>query len=632
MKHFWNKISEFGLKPGMSIQTQKSIMLLNRISVLLILFFSLVVVLTYKNLPSPIISYMFIANIVMMLCTFLITKYLNATISKFIISVFIPIVIVIMGAYGKSIGVTNTAILYLAPRMILTIAILIPTLLFGYRELKNAIIAIIPGLLIFLLYDIIHGWFGVYLKDMPFELQYYGVFVAMITLYLVFVLSSILFLQNVNFKNELKLQNNNKALAASEEELKQQNEEILTTNNHLVEYQEVILEQQVEMEKLLTAVEQSDSGIIITSSTGIIEYANPFFTKLTGYTQEEIIGKKTPSILKSGYHDANFYKIFWNTIRSGKVWSGIFRNKRKNGELYWEQTTISPVKNPEGKTTNFVAIKEDISRRKENERALLDAFKTIQEKNEHIHHSINYAKRIQTAILPTCGILENNFADFFIFNKAVDVVSGDFYYFHETETEIIIAVADCTGHGIPGGFMTMLGHAFLDNIINTATVDTTGEILDRLRSVIIKSLNQTNSFDSSKDGMDISICKIDKNTLQMQYSGAYNPILLIKGDESELIKADRMPIGIYPKMKDFQTHEIEIEEGDLIYLFSDGFQDQFGGENNQKYKSRNFYNLLIANKDKNLKEQKEIIEGELDDWIWSNNRQMDDILILGIKI
>lgn len=633
MKQFWKNISGFGLKSSMSTQTKKNIILLNKISALLILFFTLLSILTYTKLHSPIISFMFGVNILVILFTFLITRYLNADISKLIISIFIPVFIVIIGAYSKSIGVTNNLVLYLAPRILLTIAILIPTLLFGYREKIKTIFAITPGVLIFFLYDKVHSWFGVYIEDLPFEIQYYNTFVGMVALFIVFMMSSTFFLQGVNYKSELKLQQVNDNLASMTKNLKQQNEEILTTNNSLKDQQKIILAQKREMQKLKTAIEQSDGSILITNKQGDIEYINPAFTQLTGYTQEEIVGKKTPSILQSGYHDASFYKKFWDTINSGKVWSGVFRNKKKNGELYWEQTTISPVKNNLGKISSFVAVKEDITKRKEHEKILLNAFNTIQEKNQHIRHSINYAKRIQSAILPSFDILENNFSDFFVFNRAVDIVSGDFYYFHETETEIILSVADCTGHGVPGGFMTMLGYAFLDNIINAEdnSNQTTGEILDKLRTMVINSLHQSNNFNSSKDGMDISICKIDKKTLKMQYSGAYNPILLIK-EEIQLIKANRMPIGIYPKMREFQTHHLELQKGDLLYLFTDGFQDQFGGIDNQKYKFQKFQKLLALNKKKTLKNQKQIIEGELESWIGTNYKQIDDILILGIKI
>jgi len=585
---------------------------------------------SYKQLSNPVIGHLFALNVIIILSTFLITKFSNADISKYIISIFIPISLVLGGAYGKSLGITNNLILYLSPRMLLTITILIPILLFGYRELKKTIYAVTPGIIVFILYDKIHSLFGIELKNLPFEPQYYGMFVVMIILFLIFVLLSILSLQSVNLKSELKLQRINDELTASEEELKQQNEEILAINDDLEQQQKIILEQKNEMQKLLTAVEQSENSIIITDTKGKIEYANPIFSSLTGYNKNEVIGAN-PSVLKSGHHKNEFYKTLWTKINDGKVWSGTFKNKKKNGELYWEQATISPIKNSNGEITNFVAIKEDITKRKESERKLSEAFKTIKEKNDDITKSINYAKRIQTAISSSENILKNNFTDFLLINKPLKIVGGDFYHFIETDKEIIIAVADCTGHGVPGGFMTMLGHAFLDDIINIRNITKTGQILDELRSKIINSLGQTETFGSSRDGMDIAICKIEKETLKSQYSGAYNPILIIRDGHEEVIKGDKMPIGIYPKIKPFTTHSIELQKNDLIYMFSDGFQDQFGGTHNQKYKINKFQKLLIANSEMPLSNQKQIIETELQNWM-GNNAQLDDILILGVKI
>ncbi len=706
---------------------------------------------SYKKLDNPIVGHLYVVNLVVILLTFLFTKLKKADLSKFIISIFIPISLLFGGAYAKSLGVTDNLILYLSPRMLLTITLIIPVLLFGYRELKKTILAIIPGIIAFVLYDKVHSMFGIYMKDLPFEPEYYTMFLVMIVLFLFFVISSILFLQNVNLKNELKLQDTNNQLAASEEELKQQNEEILTINENLKEQQKLILEQKTkkevsekrfkniatlipeivfesdtkgkliyvsnrffentlytqedinkgivyvnlltkksfseikrdivllrktkelrnlkveiqrkdgtifpalisinlnkygyrgliidiseqekmnaEMRKLTIAVDQSDSVIVITDTEGNIEYTNPIFSKLTSYTKEEVFGEN-PRVLKSGHHKKEFYETLWKKITSGNVWKGTFKNKKKNGELYWEQATISPIKDSRGKITNYIAVKEDITGRKESERKFVELFKTIRKKNEDITQSINYAKLIQTAILPSENILKNNFTDYFIFNKPRDIVGGDFYYFNENERDITIAVADSTGHGVPGGFMTMLGHAFLDDIVNRKNIATTGQILDKLRENIIHSLNQSYDSKGSKDGMDIAICKIEKKSLKAQYSGAYNSMLFLNETQIRIIKADKMPIGVYIKIKPFSTQEIQLQKNDLIYMFTDGYQDQFGGEQYKKYMAKNFRNLLISNKEKTLTEQNKALENELNNWK-GNQNQLDDILVLGIKI
>ena len=291
MKNFWKKISTIGIKPEISVYEQKSIILLNRISILILIFFSLISIMSYKKLATPIVGHLFAFNALVVLITLVITKLKNAEISKFIISIFIPISLILGGAFAKSIGVTNNLILYLSPRMLLTITIFIPVLLFGYRELKKTIIAIAPGIIVFILYDKIHSLFGIYLKDLPFEPQYYGMFVVMIVLFLIFVITSILFLQNVNLKSERKLQDTNDELIASEEELKQQNEEILTINENLIEQQKIIIEQKEQIEisekRFKNITDLMPEIIFEADKNGKLIYVNNRFFENTLYTQKD---------------------------------------------------------------------------------------------------------------------------------------------------------------------------------------------------------------------------------------------------------------------------------------------------------------------------------------------------------
>ncbi len=624
--NIFKRISNIGIKENMSLSEQKSIHILNNISLSIFLFFAVISARSYKMFDNPIIGHLYLLNVIVVFLAFFITKY-KPEISKYLLSIFIPVSLVLGGAYAKSIGVTNNVILYLSPRMLLTISILIPVLIFGYREIKKTIIASIPGILVFIFYDLIHSWFGVHIKDLTFEPQFYAMFLIMIILFLFFEVISVLSLQKINLDSEAKLEDKNKALAASEEELTQQNEEILTINNNLVKQQKIILSQKEEMSKFQTAVGQSKNVIVITDTKGNIEYVNPAFCVLTGYSKDEVIGKNT-RLLKSGKQSDDFYAELWKQISSGNVWEGEFQNKKKNGQVYWEQATITPIKNEKGEIINFVAIKDDISIKKEQAEKLNRAFETIKDKNKKITYSINYAKRIQNAVLPSPIILEKNFSEYFIIDRPTEIVSGDFYYFKESDNKILIAVADCTGHGVPGGFMTMLGHTILDEITKSDCSCNTGTLLDKMRNRIISTLGQNSG--NTQDGMDMAICKIDKKTLQMQFSGANNPLLLIS-DKLKIIKGDRMPIGTYPISKPFQSIDIQLNKNDLLYMFSDGFQDQFGGKNDEKYYSRNFRNLLFSIKDKNLSEQKEIINTEISNWIGERS-QIDDILILGLKI
>ncbi|MCD4834717.1 MAG: SpoIIE family protein phosphatase, partial [Bacteroidales bacterium] len=251
---------------------------------------------------------------------------------------------------------------------------------------------------------------------------------------------------------------------------------------------------------------------------------------------------------------------------------------------------------------------------------------------KQITDSIEYASRIQTAILPPGDFISKLIPDHFILYKPRDIVSGDFYWITHKDNKIIVAAVDCTGHGVPGAFMSMLGFAFLNEIVNKETELKANSILNQLRDYVKESLHQTGKEDEAKDGMDIALCIIDPDKQKLQYSGAYNPLYLIRDEDFILLKADRMPIGIHIIDKGpFTNHEIDIQKGDIIYIFTDGYIDQFGGPNSRKFKLVPFKEMLISIKDKSMSEQKEILDIEFAKWKGDHD-QIDDVLVMGIKI
>ncbi len=262
----------------------------------------------------------------------------------------------------------------------------------------------------------------------------------------------------------------------------------------------------------------------------------------------------------------------------------------------------------------------------------------IEHQKEEITASIHYAKRIQFALLPPQQIVSQAFTDFFLLFKPRDIVSGDFYWFTEKNNIAVIAVADSTGHGVPGAFMSMLGIAFLNEIVNKDLENehinniTADKILNELKNKIIKSLRQSDENSESKDGMDITVCVIDKKQKKLQFSGANNPLILIRNQELTEHKGDKMPAGIYfGKDKNFTNTIIDLQPNDCLYMFSDGYQDQFGGENNRKFMKRSLKDLLVAISSKEMKEQKQLLDKQLISW-QGDIKQIDDIIILGIKI
>lgn len=260
----------------------------------------------------------------------------------------------------------------------------------------------------------------------------------------------------------------------------------------------------------------------------------------------------------------------------------------------------------------------------------------LYKQRQEIIDSINYAKKIQEAVLPaqdyTNKILDNHF----IFFKPRDIVSGDFYWMKKINNFIIVVAADCTGHGVPGAFMSMLGSSYLNEIITRRSLDSAGQILNRLRLKVKKSLHQKGEEGEQKDGMDIALIIIDEETLELQYSGAYNPLYLIRNNNGETpkfieTKADRQPIGIHIHEKDFTNHKLQLQKDDSLYIFSDGFIDQFGGETGGKFKTVRYKELLISIQDRTMEEQKLAIEQTFVKWK-RDLKQIDDVLVIGIRI
>lgn len=263
----------------------------------------------------------------------------------------------------------------------------------------------------------------------------------------------------------------------------------------------------------------------------------------------------------------------------------------------------------------------------------------ILEQSKDITDSIQYARRIQSAILPHDEVIKYLLPKHFILYKPRNVVSGDFYWLTHKRGEIIVVVADCTGHGVPGALMSMLGSTLLNDVINNIDTLKADLILNELRDQVILRLRQTGQASETKDGMDIGICLLNKDAMKLQYAGAYNPLYMIRNGKLTEIKADRMPIGISSRAgKPFKNNEIKVKKDDTFYLFSDGIIDQFGGENGKKFLSNHFQQLLLSIQDKIMYDQKEILENELNEWMGLTGKysqkydQVDDIIVMGIKI
>jgi len=266
-------------------------------------------------------------------------------------------------------------------------------------------------------------------------------------------------------------------------------------------------------------------------------------------------------------------------------------------------------------------------------RKIMAANRKLAYQQKQITDSITYASRIQNAILPTKAQIESIFRDaYFILFKPKELVSGDFYYANQKNQKKIIASIDCTGHGVPGAFMSMLGFSFLNEIISTSNNIKANEILDALRENVIEALHQKQEIGTGKDGMDIALCVIDEQNQQIEFSGAYQNMLYVSNGEIHRYKGDKMPIGIHYKENiPFTSEHIKYNPGDSIYLFSDGYIDQFGGEHNKKFRLKNFEHLLANIEDHSLTERKRILAETIEKWK-GDQHQLDDIMVIGLQL
>lgn len=259
----------------------------------------------------------------------------------------------------------------------------------------------------------------------------------------------------------------------------------------------------------------------------------------------------------------------------------------------------------------------------------------LAEKNKEITDSINYAKRIQSAYMPLPEVFHRAFSHAFLFFKPKDIVSGDFYWFYAVQKENtkkyirFCAVADCTGHGVPGALMSVICCNALNEVVVNNKVYDTAKILDETRRIVKQNLKSAGT--GQKDGMDISLIKMDDDTDDLWFSGANNPAWIVSGNELVELKADKQPIGAHPNEKEFTAQHVMLKKGDIIYLFSDGYADQFGGPKGKKFKYKQLSELLQNNNSKTMEEQHEILEETLHHWKGAQE-QTDDVCVIGIKI
>lgn len=387
--------------------------------------------------------------------------------------------------------------------------------------------------------------------------------------------------------------------------------------------QQIIHEQSIQLKRLSLVAEKTNNVILILDKNGNIEWVSSSFERLNKITLAELIASKGSNILTiSG--NQNIKEIFHKVINEKRSCTYESKNEWVKDEIIWALSTISPVLDEKGELVNMIVIDSNITEMKKLETEL-------ENKTKDISDSINYAKRIQLAMLPDRKILRTEMVDSFILFWPKDIVSGDFYSFFQNDKKTIIAAADCTGHGIPGAFMSILAGNILYQIIIENNKTNPAEILALLNKSIHEILKQ--NLNGNRDGLDIALCVIDKEKGVLEYSGANRPLWLIRNNELIEFHPDKNSIGGYQKdeRRNYTNKEIETKEGDAFYIFSDGYADQFGGDKGKKMMTRTFKELLLSICNKPMIEQKKELQSYFKKWSGSVE-QTDDVLVVGFKI
>jgi PAS domain S-box-containing protein len=375
---------------------------------------------------------------------------------------------------------------------------------------------------------------------------------------------------------------------------------------------------------LSSAVQQSPVSIVITDPQARIEYVNPAFCQVSGYAVEELLGQPA-GLLRSGKTSAQLYQEMWQVLQQGEVWSGELLNCKKDGALFWESLTIAPIRDQHKQVVHYLANKVDVTERKQAEKQLRDALQLISS-------SILYASRIQRSILAPDWLLAAEFPDHFVLWQPRDVVGGDMYWHRPWVTGTLLLLADCTGHGVPGAFMTLIANGALDQALLETPPGDTATLLQRMHNLIQFALGQDRDEGESDDGLELGACFLHAAEQTLTYSGARFSLFVVNDAGVEEIKGDRSGIGYrgVPRRVAFTSHVVALRPEWGYYMSTDGLFDQLGGEKRRGFGKPRFMSLLDSLRDLPMAAQAEVINQTLLEYQGAEVRR-DDVSIMGFR-
>lgn len=430
-----------------------------------------------------------------------------------------------------------------------------------------------------------------------------------------------------------------------------ENERLIAIKGSVQDMTDETLRQQ-ELELYEQMVAQTSDGIVVTDVVGPrIVFVNDAYCAMTGYSREEVIGQ-TPRILQGPETDRKELDKLRNCLKQGVPFKGEVINYRKNGEKFWTSLHISPMRDDQGNIVRWIAMKRDTTRRRNNEMnlrkyademeelvqartlALADAHEEMTAQFQDINASIAYAQRIQLAVLSDELKMRKILSQSFAITMPRDKVSGDFIFTTEVSGSVIVAVVDCTGHGVPGAFMSLMGHQILDSIVNVKQVTSPASIL-RHTHVLLNRLLRQGKGEQVRDGMELAIVRLDKASGKVMFAGANRPLFLADATGVTEIPGTKRAIGGDPRGQiesDFSETALTVGPGTLIYLTTDGYYDQIGGIEDRRMMRTGFRELLMSiSTIGDMDGQRNALIHGFEQWRNGNN-QVDDVAVIGIRL
>lgn len=371
------------------------------------------------------------------------------------------------------------------------------------------------------------------------------------------------------------------------------------------------------------------SLVVVLDKENKAEYVSTSCAQILGFDSKELLGEGWLQRTRNSDRERKLFIDRADLIRRGiSLYSTEERLlQTSDGGDRWILWNIS--NDTDGK---LIGIGYDITERKRQQKNLEDRTRELHERNKEITDSLKYAQRIQESILPKEDLLKTSFSDGFVLYKPKDIVSGDFWYHHQSGDSVFLALADCTGHGVPGALMSVIGHSIFKEIFINRHLKDPAALLYEIDKELFSTLNKNHSLDPYKDGMDVALCRFDQMTSTLHYAGALRPLMVVRKGIIHEIKGCRYPIGFFDHTdKLFSTQQIKLEKGDSCYIYSDGYCDQFGGEKCRKLNKSRFRELLLTIQDMEMEEQRDFLDYAHNNWK-QKEEQTDDIAVIGFRI